>query len=204
MSHDEFERRNGLFQSRRLQTTLVIAACALLAPFGMPLALAQSGDSGDAAEDTPPPPPCSAPEAGQFDFWVGEWDLTWEGGAGTNTITKEMNGCVIRENFVDPEKPYHGLSVSVWNPNRGIWQQTWVDDQGSYLDFEGGIDGDKMVLARQFTGPKGKTVHQRMTFYNIAENSLDWDWEVSQDEGETWKLAWRIHYERTEGSRAQN
>lgn len=149
---------------------------------------------GDVVAD--PPPPCSTAEARQFDFWIGEWDLTWEGGGpGTNVITSEMNGCVIREAFVDPTAPFHGSSVSVWNPNRAIWQQTWVDDQGGYLDFEGGMEGNRMILRRQYE-QDGQTIHQRMVFYNIEENSLDWDWETSKDGGTSWDLAWRIHYER--------
>ena len=29
------------------------------------------------------------------------------------------------------------------------WKQTWVDDNGSYLDFRGGFDGEAMALSRQ-------------------------------------------------------
>ncbi len=38
-----------------------------------------------------PQNPCAAPQQKQFDFWVGEWELTWPGekpsetGHGTNT-----------------------------------------------------------------------------------------------------------------------
>jgi hypothetical protein len=36
-----------------------------------------------AAEETEtkaaPPPPCSQPEASQFDFWLGEWDVEAKG-----------------------------------------------------------------------------------------------------------------------------
>lgn len=37
---------------------------------------------------------------------------------------------------------------------------------------------------------------QRMIWYNIEENSLDWNWEKSNDNGMTWKTLWTIHYER--------
>ena len=33
--------------------------------------------------------PCSAPEASQFDFWVGDWELTWSDTLhGTNHVEK--------------------------------------------------------------------------------------------------------------------
>ena len=40
------------------------------------------------AQETTAPPPCSGPEHRQFDFWVGEWDVTQPDGtpAGTNRI----------------------------------------------------------------------------------------------------------------------
>lgn len=28
-----------------------------------------------------------------------------------------------------------------------------------------------------------------------SERSLDWDWERSEDGGQTWQLLWRIHYQ---------
>ena len=66
-----------------------------------------------ADEDEPVPPPCSTPEFSQFDFWVGEWDLTWgEDGRGTNVITREYDGCVVRERF--ETEGFRGMSVSSW------------------------------------------------------------------------------------------
>lgn len=46
--------------------------------------------------------PSSEPaEARQFDFWLGDWALSWGNGAtGTNQITAILDGHVIRENFV--------------------------------------------------------------------------------------------------------
>lgn len=149
-------------------------------------------DSGEAT-----PAPCSASEFDQFDFWVGEWDLTWgEDGRGENVITRHYDGCVIEEDFtVLPDGAFRGMSVSTYNPEMGKWQQTWVDNAGNYLDFVGGLKGGKMILSR-VTTEDGKEVHYRMVFYNIAKDSLDWDWQKSEDQGETWSTLWQIHYTR--------
>src|ERR1700722_1080036 len=56
---------------------------------------------------TPAPQPnaCLLPEQKQFDFWVGEWDLTWPAAKegqldhGTNSIRRVLDGCVVEENF---------------------------------------------------------------------------------------------------------
>ena len=169
---------------------LLFAGCVTIASVVVALgsAIAQS--------DTPVIP-CTAPEANQFDFWIGTWDLTWnDTSTGTNVITRDLDGCVIHENFSDSTNKFFGQSYSVYNSAKGIWQQTWVDNQGGYLEFEGTFDNGQMTLSRSFVGPKGKSVMQRMVFSNIAEVSIDWSWESSLDEGITWKQNWLIHYKR--------
>ena len=156
-------------------------------------AAAQSENAQSDSRDKP----CSAPEAGQFDFWVGSWELTWNDTVkGTNVITKELDACVVHENFSDPAGKFYGRSYSIYNPSKKLWQQTWVDNQGNYMDFEGGFENGKMTLSRSFVGPKGKTVMQRMTFFNIVDDSLDWSWESSLDGGKNWKQLWLINYKR--------
>ncbi len=144
------------------------------------------------------PVPCSAPESSQFDFWVGEWELTWaDSGRGQNTITRELDGCVIKESFSSSDaSPLVGVSMSVFVPNTGKWHQTWVDNQGSYLDFSGGFENGKMILSRT-ARPKGKPAfQQRMVWFDIQPNSLKWNWERSDDNGKTWSVVWAIDYTR--------
>ena len=138
-----------------------------------------------------------ASELRQFDFWLGEWDLTWgDGGRGTNVITAVLDQRVIQEQFDGrPATPLQGLSVSTYNMQLGKWQQTWVDNSGSYLDFVGEFAAGKMILSREAT-LEGQPILQRMVWYNIAEQSLDWNWERSTDGGETWQIMWHIHYQR--------
>ena len=58
------------------------------------------------SRSTPPPKPCDRPEQKQFDFWVGDWDLTSPGSkAGevvhsSNTIKRILGSCIVQENFV--------------------------------------------------------------------------------------------------------
>ena len=54
----------------------------------------------------------------------------------------------------------------------------------------------KMVLSRDAVLGNGKPGLQRMTFYNIAREQFDWDWQTSEDSGKTWTVRWRIHYQR--------
>ncbi|CAN5585914.1 hypothetical protein BH10BAC3_BH10BAC3_23000 [soil metagenome] len=147
-------------------------------------------------------PPCSAPEVSQFNFWVGDWNLTWNDSLhGTNRIEKMFGNCTVHENFSDPKQNYLGQSWSVYNLNSKIWEQTWVDNQGGYIALAGGMAGDSMILkTAERTVPvkmsaTGKMVN-RMVFYNIKPNSFDWTWDSSTDGGLIWKPDWQIHYER--------
>jgi len=152
--------------------------------------------------------PCSGPEYSQLDFWVGEWELRsmipdassetgWRIGKARNTIRKILDGCVIEENF-DGSTLQSGLvgkSYSTYSKASGKWYQTWVDNSGGYLPFTGIFEDDRTIF-RMERERNGKIFLSQMVFYNIEENSLTWDWESSKDDGKTWKLQWRIEYNR--------
>ena len=154
------------------------------------------------AEDVPANP-CATSQQRQLDFWVGDWKLTWPGDKaretvqGTNHIVRILDGCVVQENFDGgPDMHLRGTSVSTFDAHSGKWKQTWVDNEGGYLDFTGGFADGQMVLEREFTRD-GKQIRQRMVFKNIRANELDWSWERSEDGGKTWHVQWPIHYQRS-------
>jgi hypothetical protein len=166
-----------------MKKTLIAAGCLL-----MTTAFAQA----------PPAKPCTSPESSQFDFWLGNWDLTYNDSVhASNTITRELGDCVIQENFKDPVTKLNGKSWSVYNTRLKKWQQTWVDNQGGYIVLTGGMENGNMILSTfPFKTPKGTTVQNRMIYSNIKPDSLDWSWESTNDEGKTWTVNWKIHYKR--------
>lgn len=136
-------------------------------------------------------------DGSEFDFWLGSWRARWEGGEGTNTITREFDGKVVVERFEGrPSMELTGYSVSVFDAEADLWRQTWVDDQGSYFALTGGTAGDTFVL-RVSTVRGGVPVELRMVFYEIGVDSFRWLWERSVDAGATWSTAWEIDYMRT-------
>lgn len=131
----------------------------------------------------------------QFDFWIGEWNVTWaEDGKGTNRIERILDGKIIQENFIAPD--LHVISVSAYDMERGLWCQTWVDTNGTYLDFTGKFEDRGMILSRDAL-VKGQACRQRMVWYDIQENKLEWNWERSDDHGRSWRVLWQIQYTRT-------
>jgi hypothetical protein len=154
-----------------------------------------------AAEDGDDKSKCKCDDCHQLDFWIGEWKVEWENpdgtaSKGTNSINTILNGCVIQENFDgNPGVDFKGKSFSVYNHAKQIWQQTWVDTEGNYMVFTGSKEDEKMILTRKIMY-EGNEITQRMIFYNIEENSFDWNWEASKDNGKTWKLNWKLRYTR--------
>jgi len=136
------------------------------------------------------------PPEKQLDFWLGEWNVSWgENQHGTNRVEQVLDGRVIQESFDgSPAIDFRGKSWSVYSAKRGIWQQTWVDTEGNYWNFTGGVEGDTFFFATDDV-VEGKPVRLRMVFYNIDRDTLDWRWERSEN-GETWQVLWQIHYLR--------
>ena len=143
-------------------------------------------------------PTCDAPEHRQFDFWVGEWNVTTPQGqtAGKNAIRSILKGCALHESW-EGASGSNGFSHNIYDRTRGVWHQTWVSDTGLLLQLEGGLVDGKMVMEGETTGPGG-TVRQRIT-WSVEEDSGDTVrqlWESSGDGGETWSVAFDGIYTR--------
>jgi len=79
-------------------------------------------------------------------------------------------------------------------PDRG-WCQTWVDSGGLYLDFTGGVLDGVPTLQRDAV-VDGAPVQQRMTFTEIATDSLMWQWSRAPVGTADWTVQWRLDYTR--------
>ena len=138
--------------------------------------------------------------ARQFDFWLGEWDCSWDDDGcrhvATNSVYLDLDGKVVVENFDGrPSLDLQGLSFSVYDRNARCWKQTWVDSEGSYLDFAGSFENGVMELRRDGEVDGAPAIF-RMRWENIERESLDWSWQRSDDDGETWTSLWEIEYSR--------
>ncbi len=143
---------------------------------------------------------CDSPESKQLDFWLGEWELSYvedgKPGKSRNRITKTLDGCAVLEEFTGaPGTKLDGRSHSTYDRLTKRWKQTWVDNTASYLDFVGGVQDGRMVLAREMQRD-GKTIGQRMVFQDVQRDSLQWLWQRSDDGGKSWTTQWEIDYRR--------
>ena len=68
------------------------------------LPMVASAQEETAMEETPPAAPtvspCDSENHRQFDFWIGEWEVSSNGQpAGTNSIQSILGGCALQENW---------------------------------------------------------------------------------------------------------
>jgi len=92
--------------------------------------------------------PCEgSPEAAQFDFWLGEWEVRGPDGRllGYNTVTREDGGCAIHEDWRG-NAGSTGSSMTFYLPSRGQWRQVWIGSGGTHIDMTGGLDDGDMHL----------------------------------------------------------
>jgi len=161
-----------------------LLSLALLLPLTV---AAQEMDS-----DSPAPKNlCSSHEYQQFDFWIGDWSVTSDGQpAGTNSIHPIHNGCALQENWQGAgEGGISGTSFNIYDQATGRWHQTWVDDSGTLLLLDGGLNDGVMVLSGQRPKRDGSGVTQhRISWTPNADGSVRQLWEASKDEGGSWTV----------------
>ena len=85
--------------------------------------------------------------AGDFDFWLGRWDVRIADGTlvGHSEITKDDGGCTLVEHWSGAGGS-SGTSLSFFIPSKGEWRQVWVGSQGTLIDMSGGLADGAMHL----------------------------------------------------------
>lgn len=148
------------------------------------------------------PPGCTSTESRQFDFWLGEWDVSPTGvssGAtvAESSITLTDQGCVIIEEW-RPFGDGHGHSINMYDTSDQKWHQTWADASGRRTEYAGTLDSSG-VLRLDNLGPPlpGQTPgRRRMNFQRIDENTVRQWSEVYDDAAGSWTVAWDFTYRR--------
>jgi len=126
-----------------------------------------------------------------FDFWVGEWEVTDPEGnpVGENSITSLAGTGAVAEHW-HGASGVEGWSLSSWDAARGCWHQTWVDSSGGVLLLDGGLREGAMVLSGEAEGEL-----QRIS-WTPGDGRVRQHWEVSGDDGLTWRTAFDGRYTR--------
>jgi hypothetical protein len=147
-----------------------------------------------------PPPGCTAPEYRQFDYWVGDWEVTDSAGVtvyGTNNVTLEESSCVVHEHWAG-SRGGTGQSFNYYDPRTRIWQQDWVaSSAGSSLHLTGNLgDHGTMTLEADVPGPNGTTVHHKAQWIPQPDGRVRQYWRSTTDGGRTWSMVFDGWYRK--------
>jgi hypothetical protein len=169
-----------------MATTIVLAAATATV----------SAETTSAPAVAPKAPACGAPEHRQFDFWLGDWDVRDAAGKllGQNRIARMHKDCVVFENYRAGE--FSGSSLNVYDGDRKVWHQTWVDSSGGLLVIEGGFRDGKMILAGESidAARPGVRVDNRISWQPLPDGRVRQLWETSTDKGATWITTFDGYY----------
>lgn len=174
---------------------------ALLALAAMPSLLVAQQHSGGSA-----PRSQSAPaEARQFDFLIGQWDLTVK--PLVNSLAAKIHGAPrmlgtwkawrafdgwgvedelrIIDGSGNPASLSHALRV--YDPNTKQWAQTVLDVyRTKFSSVNAEWTGTEMTMTSKGTDAEGKPTLLRTRFFNITPTSFQWQQDRSTDDGKKW------------------
>lgn len=155
-------------------------------------------------EQQSPPPSTSYCQSNEgfdeWDFWVGEWNVYSNDEkrlfAGTNSITKHYNNCLIIEDWTNSQGS-GGMSMNYYNPITGQWRQVWVSN-GNAIDYMGGLNnaGEMVLSGEIFTYQTG--ARQKFKGIWTAEENGDviQHFDIHNAKDDTWSTWFEGRYVR--------
>jgi len=154
------------------------------------------------AQSAAPAKPCDAKEFRAFDFWVGEWRVTWktpqgQPAQGRSSIQRVVGGCAIEEHWQGKDGS-EGKSLTFFNPATHRWQQTWVDASAQPLMFEGNFEGESLVLKTKVEHGEGFVTFHRITWTPLQDGGVRQHWEQSPN-GKAWDTIFDGRYAPVKG-----
>jgi tetratricopeptide (TPR) repeat protein len=145
--------------------------------------------------------PCAyTPENRQFDFWLGEWNVSTTQGAvpsGNSNIELILEDCVVQENWKSLNSPYAGKSYNIYNASLKRWEQYWVDSVGGNIFFYGGLkDGVMDYWTDDLPQPDGTKLKRHLQFFKLGSDSVRQFSQGSSDGGKSWQVEYDFTYIR--------
>ncbi len=161
---------------------------------------------------------CDEPEARQFDFWIGEWDVDkrqlnpaapgdptlYRTGQAKLHVYPVADGCAIVEHWEGSLTwgRVNGFSLRTYDTQTGDWLLllNWPAPQSgqpaTFSTLEGSFRHGRGEFFSSLVGANGNTTTSRFTFSDIAADRYRWDGASSADDGLSWKTTWIMEGKR--------
>lgn len=152
------------------------------------------------------PAGCTAVDHRQFDFWLGEWDVSPSHSTSGVTIAESSitladQGCVVIENW-RPFGGAHGRSLNMYDPATESWHQTWMSAAPLRTEYRGRFENGVMSFEAMTPLPGVPDgARSRMSFQALDADTVR-QWGEQLDAGATqWVVTWDLTYRRRSGAR---
>ena len=165
------------------------------------LTAATARASPDSSKPVPPP------EASQFDFLIGTWDVVSEPNIpgvpakvyGRWTAQKSADGFMVVDEYRISDgsggTAYLGETYRVYNPKAKRWEYRFVEPfSGTWHEGTAVKEGTEMHLTQGTPGGGGMT---QIRYYDISRDHFSWVSQRSRDGGKTWTAGAKIEATRT-------
>lgn len=149
----------------------------------------------------------------QFDFWVGEWNVTnrflqddgtWvDAGSARNQVFPVLGGRAVMELWdgtIYGGRRLVGFSVRYYDAESESWRLVlnWPQpDSPTFFELDGRFRHGRGEFFRSFEDSTGTDVRVRYTFSDISPERFRWDQALSRDGGQTWTTSWIMEFSRT-------
>jgi hypothetical protein len=144
------------------------------------------------------PAACSSnSDSRQFDFWLGDWTVTYPGtpGASLSKVYLELDKCLLVESWAGG-KSHTGKNMFAYSSDDKSWHGMFADNEGRVHIFEGKVTPGSAEFTGPSVGVDGKAVLNRIRIVRINADKVEQTWEKSSDNGATWNVEFRGDYSR--------
>jgi len=165
-----------------LEHPAAVAAAVLPAAASTAPASPTAGASGSTVQNA-----CAAAAYGQFDFWLGDWDVFdshTQARVARVHVTRTLDDCVLWEQYRGTDGQER-QSFSIYDASRAVWHQTWVTNRGQLLVIEGGLHTGAMEMSGSEHTADGTVRLVRINWqqsHDVVHEAAYW----STDGGKTW------------------
>jgi hypothetical protein len=109
----------------------------------------------------------------ELDFWVGNWKVyVGKDFAGTDVVTKSLNGFSITESWHGASKGDNGSSLFYYMPAKKQWKQVWVTGIGVYKEKLSAPVPNGIRFSGTVFLPRGRTYQDRTTLTTMPNGEV--------------------------------
>lgn len=143
--------------------------------------------------------PCTSnSQTRQLDYWLGNWRVGGEGASTAHsTVSLALDKCLVVENW-DAGSGHTGRNIFGYSVDDKSWYGMFADNEGRVHIFTSGtVASGSAEFQGTSLGPNGERVLNRVKLVRLSPDKVEQTWEKSNNNGVSWKLAFRGEYSRS-------